>query len=123
MNIEIPVAPLGLLTILGFLAPYAVAFLNGVLPFVKSDLGRKLVAVVVSVILAAIGLVAYHLVSGEAWPADAAAWVGYALLVLVVCQASYALVTKRLGAEQIEKAAGGEGDDVKAARHLSRTNG
>lgn len=123
MNIEIPVAPLGVLTVLGFLAPYAIAALNGVLPFVSSALARKLVSVVVSVVLAVVGLVLYHLLSSEPWPDSVAAWAGYSLLVLVVCQASYALVTRDAGASKLEQKVGGEGDDAKAARHVARANG
>lgn len=117
--IEIPTLPVALLTLLGFLAPYAVAFLNGVLPFVREPWQRKLVAVVVSIVLAAAGLVGYFLATGSPLPSDGVTWVGFVLLVLVVQQTSYGLVTKQGGADAIERAAGGDDDDTKASLHLT----
>ncbi len=100
----IPVAPLAVTTILGFLAPYVVAVLNAVLPFVTKDWQRKVLSVVVSILLGVAGLVAYYLLTSDPLPATCAEWVGFAFLAIVVCQASYNLVTKSLGARAAEKA-------------------
>jgi hypothetical protein len=123
MNIEIPALPVALLTLLAFLAPYGIGILNGVLPFVKTPLQRKILAVVVAVVLAAVALVGYFAYTGTPLPSDPRTWVGFILLVLVVSQTSYSLVTKRLGADQLEQRFGGDSEDVKAGRHLSRANG
>lgn len=121
--IEIPTVPAAVLLLLGFFSPYGVSFLNAVLPFVKSPLGRKVVAVVVSVVLAVVALFGYFIVTGTLLPQNLAEWFGFALLVLVVQQASYGLVTKKLGADAIERALGGNGADAEAAAAVSRANG
>lgn len=90
MNLEIPTAPAGVLVLLAFFAPYAIAALNGALPFVKKAWQRKLVAIVVSLLLTAIVLALYYLITGDTIPA----WPALVLLVLVVASSSYALVTK-----------------------------
>lgn len=90
MDITLPTLPAGMLVLLTFFAPYAVGALNGVLPFVKKSWQKKLVAIVVAVVLAAIVIVGYYLLTGDAltqWPA-------MVLLAIVLVQASYALVTK-----------------------------
>lgn len=97
MNIELPVPALGILTLLGFLAPYAIAIVNR--PSWSSGV-KKIVAVVASVVLAAIALALYYLITGEALPT----WPLLVLLVIVVCQASYNLVTRDLGAAALERA-------------------
>lgn len=118
--LEIPTLPAAVLLLLGFFSPYGVSILNAVLPFIKTPLQRKAVAVVVSVIVAVAALFGYFAVTGMLLPQNLAEWFGFALLVLVVQQASYGLVTKKLGADWLEQRFG---DDVKAARHLSRANG
>ncbi|MBW9094653.1 hypothetical protein JNB62_13230 [Microbacterium jejuense] len=90
MNLEIPTAPAGVLVLLAFFSPYAIGALNGALPFVKKAWQRKLVAVVVSLLLTAIVLAFYYLLTGDTIPA----WPALVLLVLVVATSSYALVTK-----------------------------
>lgn len=90
MNIEIPTAPAGVLVLLSFFAPYAIAALNGVLPFVKKPWQRKVVTVVVAVLLTAVVFVFYYAMTGEPLPS----WPVLVLLALVVITASYALVTK-----------------------------
>lgn len=90
MNLEIPTAPAGVLVLLSFFAPYAIAALNGVLPFVKTPGMRKLVTVVVAVVVTAIVFVFYYAMTGEPLPS----WPVLILLALVVITASYALVTK-----------------------------
>lgn len=108
MNIEIPGLALGIVTLLGFFATYAVAFLNGVLPFVKTPWQKKVVSVVVAIILAVVVIVFYYQITSEPIGNP---WV-FALYVIVVVNAAYALVTRDLGAKQVEAAAsknGGEG--------------
>lgn len=104
MNIEIPVAPLGVLALLSFFAPYAIGLLNGVLPFVTKPWQRKVVAIVVSAALTAIVLVFYYAITGEVVPA----WPALTLLALVIASASYALVTGN-SAEKLEQKVTPEG--------------
>lgn len=97
MNIELPVPALGILTLLGFLAPYAIALVNRSW---WSPPVKKVVAVVASIVLAAIALALYYWITGDALPH----WPLLILLVIVVCQASYNLVTRDLGAAALERA-------------------
>lgn len=90
MNLEIPTAPAGALVLLAFFAPYAIAALNGVLPFVKKPWQRRAVSIVVSVLLAVLVLVFYYATTGDVVPA----WPAFVLLSLVITSASYGLVTK-----------------------------
>lgn len=101
MDIAIPVAPLGIITLLGFFAPYAVAFLNGVLPFVTKPVHRKVVSVAVAVVLAGLVMVFYYAITRE----PVTDWWLFTLLAIVVVNASYALLTRDLGAKQLEHAA------------------
>ncbi len=90
MNIELPTIPAGVLVLLALVAPYAVAALNGALPFVTKPWQKKAVSVVVSAILTAAVLAFYYVYTGDVVPA----WPVLVLLAIVVAQASYALVTK-----------------------------
>ena len=101
MDIAIPVAPLGIITLLGFFAPYAVGALNGVLPFVTKALHRKLVSVAVAVVLAALVMVFYYAITHE----PVTDWWLFTLLAIVVVNASYALLTRDLGAKAVEHSA------------------
>lgn len=100
MDIAIPVAPLGVLTLLGFFAPYAVAALNGALPFVKQAWQKKIVSVAVALVLAAVVVVFYYAITKE----PITDWWVFALLAIVIVNASYALVT-RDSASAVERAA------------------
>ncbi|MCI1017860.1 hypothetical protein HWD99_04400 [Microbacterium sp. C5A9] len=100
MDIAIPVAPLGVLTLLGFFAPYVVAALNGALPFVKKSWQKKAVSIVVSLVLAALVVVLYYAITKE----PITDWWLFALLAIVIVNASYALVT-RDSAPAVERAA------------------
>ncbi len=100
MDIAIPAAPLGVLTLLGFFAPYAVGALNGVLSFVKKPWQKKAVSISVALVLAAIVIVFYYAITGDA----VANWWIFALLAIVIVNASYALIT-RSSASAIERAA------------------
>lgn len=121
MNIDIPVAPAIVLTLVGFFAPYLIALLNGLSPFV-SGVWRRVVAVAASVTLGALGLGGYYLFTGEPFPASPAAWVTAILLVVVVCQTSYGIILKGLGADWITRRLSGDGYDAQAARLVSRAN-
>jgi hypothetical protein len=87
MDVQIPTLPIGIVTLLGFFAPYAVAIVNRP---EWSAAQRKWVALVVTFVLAAVALVIYYLATGEALPE----WWALALLAIVVGQASYNLVLK-----------------------------
>lgn len=101
MDIAIPAAPAGILTLLAFFAPYGVSALNGALPFVKTEIQKKIVAVLVAVVLAVVVIVVYQNITGEPIGNP---WL-FGLLSLVVLQASYALVTRDLGAKALERKA------------------
>lgn len=88
MNIEIPAVPVGVLTLLAFFAPYAVALINR--PEWPTA-ARKWVSVGVAVALAAIVLAVYFAATGEI----PQTWWAFLLLSVVVVSASYTLVTRR----------------------------
>ncbi|WEK60493.1 MAG: hypothetical protein P0Y60_14425 [Candidatus Microbacterium colombiense] len=94
MNIELPAVPAGIVVLLGFFAPYAIAALNGALAFVKKTWQKKAVTVIVAVLLAVIVIVFYQNITGE--PVGNL-WV-FALLSLGIVSLSYALVTKQTAA-------------------------
>lgn len=87
MEIVIPTTPLGVLTLLAFFAPYAIAVINK--PAWPARV-KKWVAILVPILLALLVLVVYYISTGDVVPA----WPVLLLLAVVVCQASYALVTK-----------------------------
>lgn len=87
MEIQIPVLPIGIITLLGFLSPLAIALANQ--PWWPSR-QKKAVSIVIALLLAAIALILYYLISGDAVPS----WPVLILLALVVSQASYTLVLK-----------------------------
>lgn len=90
MDITLPTIPAGVLVLLALVAPYAVAALNGALPFVTKPWQKKAVSVVVSAVLTAAVLAFYYVFTGDVVPQ----WPALVLLAIVVAQASYALVTK-----------------------------
>jgi peptidoglycan/LPS O-acetylase OafA/YrhL len=90
MDIAIPAAPAGILTLLAFFSPYAIGALNGVLPFVKTAWQRKIVSVLFAIALAALVVVFYQNITGE--PVGNI-WV-FLLLSVVIVSASYALITR-----------------------------
>lgn len=99
MDIAIPAAPAGILTLLAFFAPYAIGALNGVLPFVQKPWQKKVVSVCVAVALAALVVVFYQNITGEP---IGDIWV-FMLLAIVVVAASYSLVTRGT-AQAVERA-------------------
>lgn len=98
MDITLPTIPAGVLVLLSLVAPYAVALLNGALPFVRTAWQKKAVAMIVAVLLALAVLAFYFAYTGDLIPE----WPVLVLLAIVVVQASYALVTKS-GATSIER--------------------
>lgn len=99
MDIAIPAAPAGILTLLAFFAPYAIGALNGVLPFVQKPWQKKLVSILVAVVLAALVVVFYQNITGEP---IGNIWV-FMLLAVVVVAASYSLITRGT-AKAVERA-------------------
>lgn len=86
MEIEIPTVPAGILALLAFFLPYAQAVIQR--PTWTSG-QKKLVAVVAAVVLAGIAIALYFALTGDVWPD----WPVAILLVLVVAQTSYSMVT------------------------------
>ena len=87
MNIALPAIPAGILTLLAFFAPYAIAIINHPSWDPK---WKRLVAIIVSVVLALVVMVLYYLMTGDLIPQ----WPVLLLLAIVVTQAAYALVLK-----------------------------
>lgn len=87
MEIVIPAIPAGVLTLLAFFSPIAVAVINH--PRWPAG-SKRLVAIFVSTVLALVVLVLYFVITGEVIPQ----WPVLILLALVVQQATYALVFK-----------------------------
>lgn len=85
--LDIPTVPAVIVTLLGIFAPYAIAVVNRPEWSVNA---RKVVAVLASLVIAALALVIYFAATGEPIPQ----WWVLLLLGLFVTQASYALVTK-----------------------------
>lgn len=104
MNIELPTIPAGVLVLLALAAPYAVAALNGALPFVKKPWQKKMVAIAVALVLTAAVLAFYYAYTGDVIPQ----WPVLVLLAIVVAQASYALVTKSTATALEQRATPGE---------------
>lgn len=90
MDLTIPTIPAGVLTLLAFLGPFAVAVVNGALRVVTEPWQKRAVAVVVAVILAAAVIVIYVAITGDMPPT----WPLWVLWSIVILSASYALVTK-----------------------------
>jgi hypothetical protein len=104
IDISIPAIPVGVLVLLNFFAPYATAIvIDPRWPVAQ----KKLVAVITSIVLAAVVLL-FAWWMGSPVPA----WPALILLAVVVSQASYDLVTKR-SADALSRTAGS------GARHLS----
>lgn len=87
MEIDLPTIPLGVLTLLSLFAPYAVALINQ--PSWPAK-WKRAVAIIVAVLLAAVVLALYYLLTGDVLPE----WPWLILLAIVVSQASYALLLK-----------------------------
>lgn len=87
MTIDLPAIPAGILTLLAFFAPYAIAIINHPAWAPK---WKRLVAIIVSIVLALVVMVLYYVMTGDLIPQ----WPVLLLLAVVVTQAAYALVLK-----------------------------
>lgn len=105
MNIILPAIPAGMIVLVGFFAPYAVAALNGLLPFVKQPWQKKVVTVTVAAALAVLVVVFYYAITGDVVPA----WPLFVILALLVVSTSYALVTRKTAAKVEESIDGRNG--------------
>lgn len=94
----IPTIPAGVVVLLNFFAPYAVSIaINPRWPEAR----KKLVAIAISVLLALVVMLLAFFGFGVEIPS----WPSLIVLAVVVCQASYALVTKPT-ADQLARTAG-----------------
>lgn len=107
MDVTIPTIPVGVLTLLAFFSTYAIAALNGILPFVKKPWQKKLVTVIFAVALAAVVIVFYVAMTDEPLPS----WPAFVVISLLVISASYALVTGK-SATKVEEAVEKKGGAV-----------
>lgn len=98
MNFELPVIPAGIVLLLSFFSPYAVAIVNHPRWTAGS---KKLITIVVTLVLAGVAMAFYYLTTGE----QLLPWPAFILLFLVVSQAAYALVLKP-SAKAIERNVG-----------------
>lgn len=87
MDIEIPVVPVGILTLLAFFSPYGVAIINH--PRWKAS-SKRLVSIVVSVVLAAAVTLYYYWDTGDALPG----WPALIVLAFVISQAAFTILWK-----------------------------
>lgn len=87
MPIVLPEIPAGILTLLSFFAPYAIAAINH--PSWKSG-SKRLVAIVFSIILTLVVIVFYYLMTGD----TIQSWPIMILLGLIVSQAAFTLLWK-----------------------------
>lgn len=87
MDIQIPIAPLGIMTLLAFFAPYGVAVINH--PGWKAG-SKRLVSIITSIALALVVTILYYWMTGEPLPS----WPVLILLSFVVSQASFTLLWK-----------------------------
>lgn len=87
MDIEIPAIPGGIMVLLGFFSPYAVAIINH--PRWNSA-SKKVASIFVSIVLAGIVMALYYLMTGDLLPS----WPVFILLALVVMQTSYSMILK-----------------------------
>ncbi|QLD10878.1 hypothetical protein [Microbacterium oleivorans] len=112
MDIAIPAAPLGILTLLGFFAPYAIAALNGILPAVTKPIHRKAVSIAASVLLAVVVMAFYYGITRE----PITDWWLFVLVAIAVVNASYAVVTgtsaKKVEAAVTKDAGSADGGNV-----------
>ena len=87
MEIQIPAIPAGVLTLLAFFSPFAIALINH--PRWPSG-SKRLVSIIVSIVLAALVLLLYFVMTGDVIPQ----WPVFVLLAIIVQQAAYALLLK-----------------------------
>lgn len=85
MDIVLPVIPAGVLALLSFFSPFAIALINH--PSWKAG-SKRLVAVAVSIALTLLVLVFYYAMTGDLVPS----WPVMVLLALTIGQAAYLLL-------------------------------
>jgi hypothetical protein len=98
MEVTLPLMPSGLAVLLAFFSPYAVAIVNHPAWPAKY---KRLVALVVTGLLAAVSMLFYYLMTGYVVPDPAQ----FIVLFLIISQAAYALVLKS-SAKALEAVAG-----------------
>ena len=87
MEIEIPAIPAGILTLITFFSPYAVALVNH--PKWSSG-SKRLVSIAVSLALTLVVMLFYYIITQDVLPS----WPVFILLALVVNQASFTVLWK-----------------------------
>lgn len=87
MDVTLPLIPSGVSILLAFFSPYAIAIVShpGWAPKYK-----RLVAIVVTLVLAAVSMLFYYMMTGYVFPDPAQ----FILLFLIISQAAYALILK-----------------------------
>lgn len=98
LEIDLPAIPAGVITLLGILSPYAIAFVNS--PKWSTG-GKRAAAIVVAILMAGVALGGYYIITDE----PVLNWPMLVILFVLVSQASYALVTKK-SADYVESHAG-----------------
>jgi hypothetical protein len=98
MDVTLPVIPSGITVLLAFFSPYAIAVINHPAWPTKY---KRLVALIVTVVLAAVSMLFYSLMTGFIFPDPAQ----FIVLFLIISQASYALILKP-SAKAVEAAVG-----------------
>lgn len=88
MEITLPTIPAGVLTLLAFFAPFAQALVQH---REWSPAVKRVLALIVPSVLAAVVLVFYYVMTGDTIPE----WPVFILLAILVAQASFALFTKK----------------------------
>lgn len=98
MEITLPAIPAGVMTLIAFFSPFAIALVNS--PRWSTG-AKQWVSLAVSIGLALISLAGYYLISGD----EVMGWPMLILLFIIVAQASYALILKK-PASSVERSAG-----------------
>lgn len=87
MEVTLPLMPTGITALLAFLSPYAIAIVSH--PSWPAKY-KRLVALIVTVVLAGVSMLLYFALTGYVFPNPAQ----FFLLFLLISQASYALILK-----------------------------
>jgi hypothetical protein len=87
MEVTLPLMPAGITALLAFLSPYAIAIVNH--PSWPAKY-KRLVAIIVTVVLAGVSMLLFYAMTGYVYPA----WPQFFLLFILISQAAYALILK-----------------------------
>ena len=98
MEVTLPLIPSGITVLLAFFTPYAIAVINHPAWAPKY---KRLVALIVTVLLAGVSMLFYYMMTGHVFPDPAQ----FILLFLIISQAAYALILKP-SAKALESAVG-----------------